>query len=171
MPAPGPLSTLLRDNHEVILGAMLVVIAILCIMILWMSLRLGKLNRLYSRLTRGTSGGNLEEILQGYMNDVRNVSRRMDTLESELTRQGQVQLTCLQQVGLVRFDAFEEVGGEQSFAFAVLDAQRNGIVVSSVFSRTDVRVYAKAIRKGQSSHPLTREEQQAMQQAEGTRDR
>jgi hypothetical protein len=166
MPAPGPLSALLRENNELILGVMLIVVAILCILTLWMSLRLSKLNRVYNRLTRGTSGGNLEEILQGYMDDVRSVSRRMDTLETELTRQGQVQLTCLQQVGLVRFDAFEDVGGEQSFAFALLDAQRNGIVVSSVFSRTDVRVYAKAIRKGQPSHPLTREEQQAMQQAE-----
>jgi hypothetical protein len=68
-------------------------------------------------------------------------------------------------VGLVRYDAFEDVGGQQSFSLAMLDALQNGIILTSVYSRSDVRVYAKAVRQGQPSHPLSEEEQQALRNA------
>ena len=68
-------------------------------------------------------------------------------------------------MGLVRYDAFEDVGGQQSFSLAMLDAQQNGVVLTGVYSRSDVRVYAKAIRQGQPSHPLSEEELQAVQTA------
>jgi len=68
-------------------------------------------------------------------------------------------------VGLVHYDAFEDVGGQQSFSLAMLDALQNGIILTSVYSRSDVRVYAKAVRQGQPSHPLSEEEQQALRNA------
>jgi len=167
MALPESLTAFLRDNHESILGALLLLTLLLLLAFLATASRLGRLNRLYARLTRGTSGGNLEEILREYMGTVTDVTQRMERLENAVARLGEAQLGCLQRVGIVRFDAFEDVGGKQSFAVAVLDAQRNGIVVSSVYSRSDVRVYAKAIHGGQPSHPLSHEEERAIAQAEG----
>lgn len=167
MALPAPLAALLRDHHEALLGVLLLTTFLLLIAFLLMIARISRLNRLYARLTRGTSGGNLEEILHEFMGTVTDVSRRMAALETAAARLDERQQGCLQRVGIVRFDAFEDVGGKQSFAVAMLDAQRNGIVLSSVYSRSDVRVYAKAIHDGQPSHPLSREEAQAMERAEG----
>lgn len=167
MALPAPLAAFLRDHHEALLGALLLITFLLLIAFLLTLSRISRLNRLYARLTRGTSGGNLEEILHEFMGTVTDVSRRMAALEAAAARLDERQQGCLQRVGVVRFDAFEDVGGEQSFAVAVLDTQRNGIVLSSVYGRSDMRVYAKAVRNGQPSHPLSREEAMAMAQAEG----
>jgi len=164
---PGSLASLLHDNADIIV---LSLIAIAFIMLLGLGLllsRLARLNRLYRRLTQGTSGGNVEEILHQYMGTVESVSAASKTLKDRLDVLAKQQLLCLQRVGVVRFDAFEEVGGEQSFAVVVLDSERNGFALSSVYSRSDVRVYAKHISNGQPSHPLTKEEERALSQAEG----
>jgi len=72
--------------------------------------------------------------------------------------------SCLRQANLIRYDAFEDVGGEQSFSLALLDAHGDGVVLTSVYSRMDVRVYAKAIRNGQASHALSKEEERALRE-------
>lgn len=72
---------------------------------------------------------------------------------------------AFQRVGVVRFDAFPDVGGEQSFALAILDGNLNGIVMSNLYSRSDSRVYAKEITEGRSQHALSNEEKEALRRA------
>lgn len=168
MTLPEPLTTFLHDNSDLILLALAAVALLFAFGLLLLFIRLRRLNRLYRRLTKGTSGGNLEEILHGYMGTVETVANTSLSVKERIDLLDARQRTCLNRVGLVRFDAFEEVGGEQSFAVVVLDSERNGLALSSVYSRSDVRVYAKQIRGGQPSHPLTREEERALAQAEGT---
>lgn len=72
---------------------------------------------------------------------------------------------AIQHVGLVRFNPFEDTGGNQSFALALLDANADGIVVSSLHSRTATRVYVKAILKGRSDAQLSAEEVAALRDA------
>lgn len=158
---------LVRTHSDSMIVALLAVVAALLAANLAVWMRLARLNRVYARLTRGTSGGNLEEVLQGHVGTVKTVASELQSVQGRLAQVAERQLDCFQHVGLVRFDAFEDVGGQQSFAIVILDAHRNGAALSSVYSRQDVRVYAKAIKEGQPSHPLTREEQQAMAQAEG----
>lgn len=71
----------------------------------------------------------------------------------------------VQNIGLVRFDAFPDVGGEQSFALALLDQNSSGVVVNNLYSRTDSRVYVKEIAEGQSRHTLSDEEKNAIRRA------
>jgi hypothetical protein len=70
----------------------------------------------------------------------------------------------LQRVGFVRFNAFADVGSELSYALAVVDAEGNGFLVSSIYSREEVRTYAKAIRKFAADKELSEEEQRAIEQ-------
>jgi hypothetical protein len=72
-------------------------------------------------------------------------------------------------VGIVRFDAFEDMGGLMSFSAAFLDDHQNGIVVTAINGRTEARVYAKAIEEGRSNHNLSAEEQRALAEALGRR--
>ena len=65
-------------------------------------------------------------------------------------------------LGLVRFDAFEDAGGAQSFALALIDDDGDGVVLTSLHSRQSTRLYIKAVRRGVADSPLSAEEVRAM---------
>lgn len=142
--------------------AALILIALVLIMAL--SLRMRKLMSRLDALTGG-AGGDIEQTLTTHLEIVRTGERRMETLEQAVAILQAQMPACLRKTGLVRFDAFEDVGGEQSFSLALLDFNNNGFVLSSVYSRNDVRVYSKAIRDGRASHTLSQEEERALREA------
>jgi len=71
----------------------------------------------------------------------------------------------LQKIGIVRFNPFKEIGGDQSFSMAVLDANNDGFVITSHYGRESNRVYLKPINHGQSGYQLSAEERQAVEKA------
>lgn len=73
----------------------------------------------------------------------------------------------LARVGVVRFDAYQDLGGRQSAAVAFLNSQGNGVVITSVVSRDFARMYVKLLKDGQPDIPLAPEEQEAFDQARG----
>ena len=68
-------------------------------------------------------------------------------------------------MGLVRYDAFEDVGGRLSFSCALLDDLGTGVVMTSINGRHDTRVYAKPVSEGQSAYSLSIEEEEAIRKA------
>jgi len=71
----------------------------------------------------------------------------------------------IQKVGLIRFDPFNEMGGKQSFALAMLDDKNNGFVMSSLFVKEGNRVFAKIVKNGKSEYVLSNEEIEAINKA------
>lgn len=71
----------------------------------------------------------------------------------------------IQKIGIVRFNPFNEMGGNQSFVIALLDDKNNGFVISSLFVKEGNRVYAKAIKDGKSDYSLSKEEVEAINRA------
>ena len=71
----------------------------------------------------------------------------------------------IQKTAIVRFNPFNEMGGNQSFVIAILDAKNNGFVISSLFVKDGNRVYAKAIKNCKSDHILSGEEKEAIEKA------
>jgi hypothetical protein len=90
------------------------------------------------------------------------VSKRVEDLEV-------VARLAVQHVGLVRFDAFEDMGGHLSFAAAMLDAEGDGFVLTSINGRQETRIYAKPIERGSSRYHLSEEEQEAVRRAIASR--
>jgi len=74
---------------------------------------------------------------------------------------------AVQCVGVVRFDAFEDLGGMQSFAVAMLDQQGSGVVFCSINGQNETRIYAKPIEHGASRINLSGEEEEAIRRALG----
>ncbi len=68
-------------------------------------------------------------------------------------------------VGVVRFNPFQETGGDQSFSIALLDDHGNGVVITSLYTRDGTRIYAKPLEQGRSSYPLMDEEEEAIARA------
>lgn len=72
---------------------------------------------------------------------------------------------CVQKVGIVRYNPFEEMGGNLCFAVALLDAENTGIVINGIHSRTGTFTYAKPVELGVSTYILSKEEQEAIDKA------
>lgn len=77
---------------------------------------------------------------------------------------------AIRDVAVVRYDALQEMGGRLSFSLALLDAVGDGVVLSSINGRTETRTYAKVIRGGEPTHPLSPEEERAVNEARVARE-
>ena len=72
----------------------------------------------------------------------------------------------IKRVGVVRFNPFKEIGGNQSFSIALLDTNNDGLVITSFYGREGNRVYAKPVKKGKSKYLLSKEEKKAIEKAQ-----
>ena len=127
----------------------------------------GRVRRIEARirgLTRGDDG-DLEDVLGAHLDRVHSLGREVERLVARTGRLETGATRAFQRVGLVRFNPFEDTGGNQSFALALLDAEGNGWVLSSLHARSGTRVYAKAIREGRADGALSDEEAAAIKQA------
>lgn len=127
--------------------------------------RVRSLERRLEGLTRGADGRNLEAVLDAHLDKVFAVARSVDDLSDRTAVLEAVAPSHLCRVGLVRFNPFEDTGGNQSFALALLDARGNGWILSSLHSRGSTRVYAKTVTGGASDAALSEEEALAIRQA------
>jgi hypothetical protein len=141
-----------------------VAVVVLLLLVLWLIRQLSQLRKRVAGLTRGEDG-DLGDILGVHLDRVYELGREVDRLGTRTGRLESGAVRAFQRVGLVRFNPFEDTGGNQSFALALLDAESNGWVLSSLHARTGTRVYAKAIRGGRSDGALSEEEAAAIKQA------
>jgi len=86
-------------------------------------------------------------------------------LQTQLEKVSALLPHVVQGLGVVRYSAFENVGGDQSFSLALVDANGNGVVVSGLQGREDSRVYAKPLVQWRSSYSLSPDEQRALADA------
>ncbi len=96
---------------------------------------------------------------------IKRLQRDIATLSAELENLKRESKFSIQKIGLIRFNPFKEVGGNQSFSVALLDGNDSGIVITSLYSREGNRVYGKEIKAGQSDFLLSVEEKEAINKA------
>jgi hypothetical protein len=116
-------------------------------------------NKRINTLTRGNSNDNLETIIKDNNKLISDVLSEQESLHTKITDLRSRLRTAVQKVKVLRFNPFKEMGGNQSFSMAILDEDDNGIVVSSLYARDSVNIFAKPIKNGTSEHKLTEEEQ------------
>lgn len=110
-------------------------------------------------------GDRLEMLVENQAKQIQRLEAAVRQLAGGERRLSEVLQGAVQHVGLVRFDAFEDMGGRLSFSAALLDARGDGVVITSINGRQDTRCYAKEIRGGTSIHNLSDEEEQAIREA------
>jgi hypothetical protein len=108
-------------------------------------------------------------VVDGILDDQSNRIARLESAVRALAgtdRRQQIDIQgAVRNVGLVRYDAFEDVGGRLSFSCALLDDRGTGVVMTSINGRHDTRVYAKPVSEGHSPYSLSIEEEEAIRQA------
>jgi len=104
---------------------------------------------------------NITELLKQFKElkeQIQNTSERVKSVEEKSK-------WTLQKIGIVRFNPFRDMGGNQSFSLAILDGNNTGVVITSLYAKEGNRFYAKGIKNGQSEHPLSQEEKKAIENA------
>ncbi len=149
----------------VIVAILAVTTIVLLALAVWLARRMARLEARLSDMTRGAEGRSLEAVLDAHLEQVHSLARQVDDLTSRTAILEAASRRAFSRVGLVRYNPFEETGGNQSFALALLDANGDGWVLSSLHARQGTRVYAKAIGAGRSDAALSEEEAAAIKQA------
>jgi hypothetical protein len=148
------------------------VILILCILVLILTIaffmqarRLRRMGSRWKELMDGTKGDNLERLLYDHLRERMQQQAHIDGMDVRISTLEEKMMAAKRYVGLVKYDAFEDVGGSQSFALAIFDDRGDGALVTSLVGRSDCRVYCKPLLGGKSERSLSQEEQRAIQDA------
>lgn len=127
--------------------------------------QLSLLRRGVTILKRGVDGESLVDKVANQALRIEELSRGLDEQAAQKEYLTDVLAGTLQRVAMVRFDAFEDMGGKLSYAVAMLDENGDGVILTSIYGRNENRTYAKAISGGASSHVLSQEEAEALRRA------
>lgn len=158
---------ILADNLALAFGLLAALVGLLLVLVLVQSIRLGRALRRYRELVRDGESGSLHDRLVGSAEQAVRAGERMREIEATQATIESRTRRSLQHIGLVRFNPFEDTGSDQSFAIALLDDDRDGVVLSSLHGRANTRLFAKPVSGGTSQHALSDEESQAIRIALG----
>ena len=126
-----------------------------------------RMNRKYiSFMKKMGNGNNLDEMLKNYLDDVKEIKKDNSEIKAYYTKLDSDISSCIQKVGLVRYNAFRDVGSDLSFAIALLDREDNGVVLNGLYGSESSNIYAKPIKNGSSNYQLSEEEKYALDIAE-----
>ncbi len=151
-----------------IAAAVLAVIMLAVIILLIVQIR--KVNGLKRRLDKflvGKDGMSLEQDIIGLCEDNKFLKNSTDRNKKDIRNLYKQMETAYQKMGLVKYDAFNQMGGQLSFSLALLDENNNGFIINSVHSTEGCYSYTKEIKNGVSAISLGNEEAEALAIAMG----
>lgn len=154
------------DPLYIILGQaaltiILMIVVIICIF------KIKKLYRRYDYFMRGKDAETLEDIIIGHIQDIQELKSQDRANKDQIRVNNKNMRASFQKFGMVRYNAFKGMGGNLSFAFALLDYTNTGFIMNSVHSREGCYLYLKAVDRGQTEILLGNEEKEALEQALG----
>ena len=145
----------------------ILLISVLSIILLILNhLKLTKLKNEYSEFMKKLGNGkNIDENLKVYMDRVQKVEDLNKEIIQYCERLDKTVDTCIQKIGIVRYNAFKDTGSDLSFALALLDEDNTGVVMNGIYSREMSNIYAKPVEKGKSPYTISEEEKLAIDKA------
>lgn len=146
----------------IIMGIMLIIIIASIINSMKTKRIIKKYNSLMKKLGNGS---NLETMLRGYIDKVEKVESKNAEVLDYCKNLDNKMMKCIQKVGIVRYNAFEDTGSDLCFAIALLDFEDTGVVINGIYSREGSSTYGKPVEKGASKYTLSTEEMQAIDMA------
>lgn len=146
----------------VLLIFLMILQIVLIVLIMRTELKVKRLNRKYKMFMKGDDGQSLEKNLVKKMNTVEKYAQTQSNLDDALKAVEAVQNKSPHKYGIIKYDAFDDVGGKLSFVLALLDDGDSGFVLNAVHSRDNCFLYIKEILKGESYIMLSNEEKEAL---------
>lgn len=138
---------------------------ILFIYCILLHVKLNTLSKKYKYFMDGENGVNIERKLAVEVKEIREATASLDDLFARQEIIQKTQSNTFQKIGFVKYNAFENIGNDLSFALTLLDGNNNGICLSSIYGRNESRVFSKPIYHGRASVALSQEEQDSLNEA------
>lgn len=155
------------ETLYVVIGLVVLLIALLVVTIISIN-KISKMNKRIDALTKGKDAASLEEIITTRFKETDELKALTATHTKQIEAINEELLSAYEKVGIVKYDAFNEMGGKLSFALAMLDKSNNGYIINAMHSREGCYTYIKEIIKGESYITLGEEEQKALNKAKGS---
>lgn len=159
------LSNFIVNNLVSIILTFLVIVVLSIAWSAYLQFQIAKLKQNQRVFFEGKNGKDLESVILKNNNEIKKLDNDIEDLYKISDKIHKIALRGIQKIGFVRFNPFKDTGGNQSFAIALLDANNNGIIISSLYARHETRIYSKPISAGVSKFQLSEEEKQAMKEA------
>ena len=162
------LNTFLSHTEYLFYGMIILVVLILVLIVL-LAVQISKTSKLKKRLDKfvlGKDGASLEDIA-GLYEDNKFLKTSADKNKKDIRTLYKRMENAYQKMGIVKYDAFNQMGGQLSFSLALLDENNNGFIINSVHSTEGCYSYTKEIKNGESSISLGKEEEEALATAIG----
>ena len=163
------LNTFLSHTEYLFYGMIILVVLILVLIVL-LAVQISKTSKLKKRLDKfvlGKDGASLEQDIAGLYEDNKFLKTRADKNKKDIRTLYKRMENAYQKMGIVKYDAFNQMGGQLSFSLALLDENNNGFIINSVHSTEGCYSYTKEIKNGESSISLGKEEEEALATAIG----
>lgn len=154
------------DPGYILIG-MCVLILVLLVLVIMLMVRLNRLSRKYDYFMRGKDAEMLEDVIMDQLDEIRNLKAENRATKDSIRSLNRNFRASFQKYGVVKYNAFKGMGGNLSFAFALLDYTNSGFVLNCVHSREGCYLYVKEVDMGQTDIVLGNEEQEALEQALG----
>jgi len=145
-----------------LIGINFILILIIFLMNLSNKSKIKKLKAKYNKFMNGLSNASIEEVLEDCIYKINGLIEKNKELEYQLNEVKRNMYYCVQKVGVVRYNAFDNVGSDLSFSIALLNDNDDGLVLSSLYSRESSSTYAKPIMGGKSKYAMSAEELKAI---------
>jgi len=153
----------INQNLVVLLASLLAAETLSLILIFYCFFKLVALKKKSAVFFEGKNGRNLEELILKNTENTKAIDAEIQELYNISNTIHKLSLSSIHKVGILRFNPFGDIGGDQSFSVAFLDGKNSGVVISSLHTREGTRVYAKPVDKGEAEkYPLTEEEKKAI---------
>lgn len=154
------------DSDYIIIGLTAIVL-ILLVMTIVNICQMRKLKKNYKIFMNGKNAKTLEDILIKRLDQVDELMEASKLNDKNIRILFKNMKTTYQKMGLIKYDAFHEMGGKLSFSLAMLDAGNNGFIINAMHTREGCYTYIKEIIDGNSVIVLSEEEQEALNRAMG----
>lgn len=145
--------------------AIIAILLILLIMIIVLIIRLSKLSKKYKKFMSGKNAKSMEKDIIGLYEDNKFIKASVEKNKKDIQMLYHKVEGTFQKVGIVKYDAFNQMGGQLSFSLALLDENDNGFILNSVHSTDGCYSYTKEIKKGLCDISLGDEEKKALDMA------
>ena len=152
------------DSDFIIIG-LAVMVLILMILIIVNIVQISKLKKNYKMFMSGKNAKSLEEVIKTRLSQVDSLLEANELNEKNINLLFRNMKLAYQKMGLVKYDAFQEMGGKLSFSLAMLDGKNNGYIINAMHTREGCYTYIKEIIDGNSIIVLSKEEQEALKMA------
>ena len=148
-----------------ILIFLLILIIVLFVLYVNVTLKYNRLKSSYNTFMKGKDGKTLEESMKERVEEIESILKVTKQNRMEIKEINKKLDRNYQKVGIVKYDAFNEMGGKLSFALAMLDGNNSGWVINAMHSREGCYTYVKEILKGESYVELAEEEAEELDKA------